>query len=235
ALAGCADLADRLKTGVNIHVAEDPIDEQLTRERYHGRILDRFGLNGLMEGQHIFAHGTHLSEEDIARINEARGIVIAHNPRSNMNNGVGYAPVREFENVMLGTDGIGADMWNEARTAVFKGNDAGRPLPYSRPLQMLQKSARLVSSFLGVKVGVLEPGSAADLVLTDYRQATPLTTENLAGHFLYAMGPEYVRHVMIAGRWCLKDREVITCDEAVIRGRSVEVARELHERMVDIS
>ncbi|MEX0613419.1 MAG: amidohydrolase family protein, partial [Pirellulales bacterium] len=46
ALAGCADLADRLKTGVHIHVAEDPIDEQLTRERYNGRILDRFGLNG---------------------------------------------------------------------------------------------------------------------------------------------------------------------------------------------
>jgi hypothetical protein len=62
----------------------------------------------------------------------------------------------------------------------------------------------------------------------------PLTADSLASHLLFAMGPEYVRSVMIAGRWCLKDRAVVTCDEAAIRARSVEVSRHLHERITKI-
>ena len=43
---------------------------------------------------------------------------IAHNPRSNMNNAVGYArPARRPNDVVLGTDGIGADMLEEFRLA----------------------------------------------------------------------------------------------------------------------
>jgi hypothetical protein len=41
-----------------------------------------------------------------------------------MNNQVGYAPIAKFgERVLLGTDGIGADMFEEARAAFFKGRD----------------------------------------------------------------------------------------------------------------
>ena len=51
-----------------------------------------------------------------------------------MNNGVGYTPVIEHRKPpVLGTDGIGADMWREARTALFKSNDAGLALPMTRP------------------------------------------------------------------------------------------------------
>ena len=43
---------------------------------------------------------------------------IAHNPRSNMNNAVGYGrPARRGNDVVLGTDGIGADMLEEFRMA----------------------------------------------------------------------------------------------------------------------
>jgi putative selenium metabolism protein SsnA len=231
ALAGCADLAQRLGTGLHIHVAEDPVDERITLEKYGARLLDRFALNGLMEGQQIFAHGMHLSEADRAYINERRNIVVAHNPRSNMNNGVGYTPVRELEQVALGTDGIGADMWNEARIALFKSHDTGRALPYSRPLSMLGMSARIASYYLGVKLGTLEIGAAADLLLTDFRPATPLAADNLAGHFLFAMGPEFVRDVMIAGKWRLRDGRPVSCDEAAVRANSVSVAAKLFDRM----
>ena len=163
-----------------------------------------------------------------------------------MNNGVGYTPVAKFARPpQLGTDGIGADMWREARIAEFKSHDAaavvrgspdpaqaddrrspiedqretfgpnhggvGRPARTSRcqfrsasRSKCSGQSARFASKCLGVKLGVLEPGAAADLVLTNYRPATPLTAENLAGHFLFAMGPEFVRDVMIAGWWVMR-------------------------------
>jgi putative selenium metabolism protein SsnA len=231
ALAGCADLAKRLKTAVHIHVAEDPCDERITHESYGEHLFDRFASHGLFDQKAIFGHCTHLSEADRARVNDREKIVVAHNPRSNMNNGVGYTPVRDFSNVMLGTDGIGADMWNEARTAMFKSNDAGMSIGFARPLELLGTSARVASSMLGVKLGVLEPGAAADLVLTSYRPATPLHTENLAGHFLFAMGPEFVRDVMIAGEWRLRNAEVFSCDEGATRAKAVEIARGLWQRM----
>jgi cytosine/adenosine deaminase-related metal-dependent hydrolase len=152
-----------------------------------------------------------------------------------MNNGVGYAPVAKFARPPhLGTDGIGADMWREARLAEFKSHDAGLAVPFGYSLRMLGQSARVASHCLGVKLGVLEVGAAADLVLTDYRPATPLTAEHLAGHFLFAMGAEFVRDVMIGGTWCLKNRKVIACDELALRARSVEVAGSLHRRMEEL-
>jgi cytosine/adenosine deaminase-related metal-dependent hydrolase len=99
---------------------------------------------------------------------------------------------------------------------------------------MLGQSARVASQCLGVTLGVLETGAAGDLVLTNYRPATPMTAENLAGHFLFAMGPEFVRDVMIGGWWAMRKGHVVTCDEQAVRDRSVEVARGLHERMASM-
>lgn len=234
ALAGCVDLARKLGVGVHIHVAEDPIDEHNTLSWHGYRLMDRFEHHGLLElPGTIFAHGTHFTEADIARVNaHAATLTMAHNPRSNMNNGVGYAGVARYSKPpMLGTDGIGADMWNEARTALFKANDSHMTLAFSRPLEMLGESARFASQALGVKLGVLEVGAVADLVLTNYRPATPLETENVAGHIFFAMGPEYVRDVMIDGWWVLRGGHVVTCDEAAARATAVEVSRGLHARM----
>jgi putative selenium metabolism protein SsnA len=232
-LAGCVDLAKRLGIGVHIHAAEDPVDERITRERFGCAPLERFARVGLLDVPNtILAHGTHFSDADFATLNErGESLYVAHNPSSNMNNGVGYTPVVKLDRrPLLGTDGIGADMWREARVAEFKSRDAGWPLPFGASLNMFAQSARFASQCLGVKVGVLEVGAAADLMLTDYRPATPLTADSVASHFLFPMGPEFVRSVMIAGRWCLQDRTVVTCDEAAIRMRGTAVAAALHKR-----
>jgi putative selenium metabolism protein SsnA len=237
ALAGCVNLARELGVGVHIHAAEDPIDEHNTLSWHGYRLLDRFDHHGLLDlPGTIIAHGTHFTDADVTRINAHQStLTMAHNPRSNMNNGVGYAaPVRYEKPAMLGTDGIGADLWNEARTAFFKSNDAHQSLSPSRVLEMLGESARRASQSLGVKLGVLEAGAAADLVLTNYRPATPLTADNLASHFLFVIGPEYVRDVMIDGWWVLRNGHFVTCDEARERAAAVEVSRDLYMRTAAI-
>jgi putative selenium metabolism protein SsnA len=234
ALDACVDVAKELGVGIHIHAAEDPIDEQLTNEFADCGLLDRFQRRRLLDVPGtIIAHGTHFTDADVARINEHRDtITMAHNPRSNMNNGVGYAGVvRYTKPPMLGTDGIGADLWNEARIALFKSNDAGMPLPFNRPLEMIGESARFASRALGVKLGLLEVGAAADLVLTSYHPATPLSAENLAGHLIFAMGPEFVRDVMVDGWWVLRNGKVVTCDEAAERAAASEIAHGLYARM----
>ena len=87
--------ADGLDVGVHIHAAEDPVDERITRERFGCGLIERFERVGLLDVPGtILGHGTHLSDADIAaRQRTRRAISLAHNPSSNMNNGVGYTPV----------------------------------------------------------------------------------------------------------------------------------------------
>ena len=103
-LEAAADLARRRDVGVHIHVAEgmDDVDAG-TR------------LFGLTDARWHLVHGVHLKDR--------HGLMgtIVHNPRSNMNNSVGYARPMRFDNpIALGTDGIGADMLDEFRLAYVR-------------------------------------------------------------------------------------------------------------------
>ena len=102
-LAAAADMARRHDVGVHIHVAEGPPDADAAMR-----------LAGLTDERWLLIHGVHLQDD-----HGLRGTVV-HNPRSNMNNAVGYAdPVRfaATNPIALGTDGIGSDMLDEFRVA----------------------------------------------------------------------------------------------------------------------
>jgi hypothetical protein len=98
-LSAAAELAREHNTGVHIHVAESADDSNAG-----------IRLRDLATDKWLLVHAVHLQEELPG--------TIAHNPRSNMNNSVGYArPTQRTNTVILGTDGIGADMLEEARLA----------------------------------------------------------------------------------------------------------------------
>lgn len=264
-LTALARLAEEFDSGVHIHVAEDPCDEQDACSRRGHPLIDRLDHFGLLHPASVFAHGTHLSPAAIARVNEV-GLTIAHNPRSNMNNAVGYAPIACFRcPVMLGTDGIGSDMLAEAQAAWMISRHAGEPqtsggeprasngeprasarafakeLNYPTRvvsprdiLSMLSQSARRASQTLGVTVGRLEPGAAADIVLTDYVPFTPLDSANLVGHLLFGLTANRVHSVMVEGQWRLRDRRVHSLDERAALLDAEETAQRLWTRMAEI-
>ena len=94
-----ADLALRHHVGVHIHVAESPDD-----------VAAGARLEHLAKDDWLLIHAVHLDRHLSGRI--------VHNPRSNMNNSVGYGtPTRHSNSVLLGTDGIGSDMLEEFRLA----------------------------------------------------------------------------------------------------------------------
>lgn len=230
-LAALAKLAADYKSGVHIHVAEDPCDEQDCREKHNLALIDRLAKHELLRRESIFAHGTHLSPEAVAKVN-ASGLTMAHNPRSNMNNAVGYAPVASFRcPIVLGTDGIGADMFAEAKHAWFIARHQQAAISPVRIIDMLAASARRASQSLGVTLGKLSENAAADVVVTDYIPATPLTPDNLPGHFLFAMNSANVVHVVVNGQWAVRDRSVLARDEAATRAAAFSVANGLWKRM----
>lgn len=237
-----AAMAEKFQSGVHIHVAEDPCDEQDCKKRHGVSLVQRLEDHGLLRPASVWAHGTHLDAAGIEKVNAAArsgspksGVTLAHNPRSNMNNAVGYAPVGRLKcPVMLGTDGIGADMFAEARAAWFKSRDGGAGISPNDVLAMLGASARRAGAALGVTLGRLSVGAAADIVITDYVPFTSLDSGNLAGHFLFALGSQHVRHVLIDGQWALRDRQVVGCDAGAVRRRGLEAAQRLWQTMQTI-
>jgi cytosine/adenosine deaminase-related metal-dependent hydrolase len=149
---------------------------------------------------------------------------------------VGHAPIHRFGvPVTLGTDGIGNDMLAEARAAWLKARDVGMPIAPQQVVAMLGAAQRTAGRLLGVRLGELRPGAAADLVVTDYRSPTPLDASNLAAHVLFGMTAGDVRHVMVAGQWAMFDREVRGVDEHACRTQAVRVATRLWKRMHEIA
>jgi cytosine/adenosine deaminase-related metal-dependent hydrolase len=89
----------------------------------------------------------------------------------------------------------------------------------------------LASAFFGQTCGTLAKGSVADLVVLDYIPPTPLTKQNLLGHFLFGMNSTMVQHVMVDGNWILWNKQLIVLDEEAIMAKAQKVTSRLWKKM----
>ncbi|USE35781.1 putative aminohydrolase SsnA [Endozoicomonas sp. SCSIO W0465] len=191
--------------GLHIHVAEDKYDATWSRHHYGQELIQRLDRFGLINDQTLIGHGIYLADSDIELLNE-RDAFLVHNPRSNMNNHVGYnEKLTSYKNVALGTDGIGSDMFEELKFAFFKHRDAGGPLWPDSFVKFLDNGNRLLERNFGGHFGRLEAGYQADLVIYDYHSPTPLQAENLPGHLAFGMNSSGVRTVIVDGAVVLED------------------------------
>jgi putative selenium metabolism protein SsnA len=229
-----AHLVEDTGAPFHIHVAEDRADVGDCRGRYGVGLVERLGRHGLLRPSTILAHGVHLEPTELEEA-QASGAWLVHNPRSNMNNHVGYAPTRAFQRAALGTDGMDEDILAEARVAFLQMREAGRDDAFEATLRFLTGGQRLGAALGGRPLGLLDAGTPADLVVLDYPSPTPLHRGNLGGHLLFAVDRSHVRSVMVDGRWVVRDRKVVTVDAELAFARAREAAPRLWRRMEDVS
>ena len=222
-------------TPIHIHLAEDECDERDSQERYGQRTAHRLADEGALEEGDLIAHGVHLDDSERARV-RASGAWVAHNPRSNMNNGVGYAPVLDMgERVALGSDGIDGDMFAEARACYLKAREASWKTGPAFATERLATGADVAGALFGEPaLGTLEVGAPADLMVLEYSSPTPLDADNLAGHFIFGLTAAAVRDVMVAGRWVVRDHKHLLVDEEELAARCRASAPVLWERMANL-
>ena len=193
-LSAATDLALRFGVGVHVHVAEGPDDKQSAKR-----------LIGRSNPQWMLVHCVELEDE-------LEGTIV-HNPRSNMNNSVGYARPKRFKNaVVLGTDGIGADMFEEFRLAYVAGRADDIGFSPETAWSWLSTSSRLV------------PEVAADAVRWNYdRMDSPW-------HVAFTPGTRAV-DVTIAGTKIINDGQAVSFDLDEIRSKAAEQAVRLHKKL----
>lgn len=234
-LERAATMANDAGVGLHIHVAEALSDVEDSHANHGMGLVDRLEAVGALGPKTLIAHATHLTSDELAKI-DASGAWLLHNPRSNMNNRVGYADVESFgARRALGTDGIGADMFEEAKVAYFKAADANTGWAAEECVGLLAGGQKLASELLGVELGTLNVGAEADLIVLDYDPPTPLHSGNLAWHFIFAMSSVTVRDSVIAGQWRLRAGAPVGIDPAPIQAEARAQATAMWERMAALS
>jgi len=231
-LADCVAAARDLDLGFHIHAAEDQADQQDSLRKSGKRVIHRLGDAGILGPQTIAAHCVHVDHGEIERL-AATGAWVTHQPRSNMNNAVGVAPVeamlRAGVNVGLGNDGFSNQMFAEMKAAYLVHKLAQRDpraMPGDLVIQLAYAhNARLAQVFWpDLRLGELSEGAAADLVFLDYRPTTPLSAGNLPWHLLFGLEASAITATVCAGRALMRDRRLLTLDEEAITARSRELA-----------
>jgi cytosine/adenosine deaminase-related metal-dependent hydrolase len=194
-LESAAGLADDLGVGVHIHVAEGPED---------GNAGER--LAPLAADDWLLVHCVLLDRPLPG--------TIAHNPRSNMNNGVGYAaPARRPNPIVLGTDGIGADMLEELRLAyvAHRADD-------------VTASPEAAASWLDQGYALV-PEARDDVVNWSYDHV------DSPWHVAFTPGIRAVRVVAGSGEVLLDEGLPTRVDVAEVRAVAAEQAARLHARL----
>jgi cytosine/adenosine deaminase-related metal-dependent hydrolase len=193
-LPAATGLAGDLGVGVHIHVAEGPPDAAAGE-----RLAD------LAAADWLLVHCIGL-DRDLPG-------TIAHNPRSNMNNAVGYArPARRPNDIVLGTDGIGADMLEEFRLAFVRHREDDAGAVPDTAWAWLQNGYALV------------PEARDDRVTWSY---DPIE----AWHVAFTPGMRATDVVTADGEVLVRDGAPTRVDLGEVRAHAAEQAARLFERL----
>ncbi|MBI5825526.1 MAG: putative aminohydrolase SsnA [Chloroflexi bacterium] len=219
-------------TGFHIHTAEHESDEYDSLAKSNMRVVDRLLKHNILGPKTITAHGVHFDAREMEILKET-DTWLSHQPRSNMNNAVGVAPIESMLRlgikVCLGNDGFTNSMWDEWKTAYLlhkiETRDPRRMGGYDVTQMAIYNNAALANMFFpSAPIGQIIPGAVADLIFVDYQPFTPLTDGNLPWHIIFGFQQSMVTTTIVAGKVLMKDRKLLTLDEAEIAAHAREIA-----------
>jgi cytosine/adenosine deaminase-related metal-dependent hydrolase len=78
-------------------------------------------------------------------------------------------------------------------------------------------------------LGIIAKDAAADLMLVDYQPPTPMSAGNLPWHILFGFRDSAVTGTIVNGQWLMRDRQLLTLNEAEIAAQARELAPKVWE------
>jgi len=241
-LAGAADLARRLDTGLTMHMSPTSSDPEAYLARTGRRPIVHLADLGVLGPHLLLAHGVWLDDEEVEAILASRSAV-AYCPWAYLRLGQGVSRVgRHAElverggRVALGCDASNAgDMADILRTAALAAGLA-RDTRID-PERFGADTAFALATIAGAeaigmadRIGSLEPGKAADLVVHDGASLPWTPPGDPTLNLVWGTDGRSVRDVVVDGRMVVRDGRCITVDEDELRRTAREVQRALLAR-----
>lgn len=223
-------IAEELDAVIHMHVHETAFEVQQAVEQTGERPLARLARLGLLGPRFQAVHMTQISEDDLALLVESNTSVI-HCPESNLKLASGFCPVERLwqagVNVAIGTDGAASnndlDLLGETRTAAMLAKavaGSATALDAHRALRMATlNGARAMG--LDSQIGSLEVGKAADIVAFDLSGLAQQPIYDPVSQLIYATGRDCVKHLWVAGKPLLDDRQLTRMDEQQLTATAI--------------
>lgn len=223
-------IAEELDAAIHMHVHESAFEVQQSVEQTGERPLARLSRLGLLGPRFQAVHMTQISEDDLALLVESNTSVI-HCPESNLKLASGFCPVERLwqagVNVAIGTDGAASnndlDLLGETRTAAMLAKAVSgsvTALDAHRALRMATLNGARAMGLEG-EIGSLEVGKAADIVAFDLSGLAQQPIYDPVSQLIYATGRDSVKHLWVAGKQLLDNRQLTRMDEPQLTAMAI--------------
>ncbi|KAJ4766045.1 5-methylthioadenosine/S-adenosylhomocysteine deaminase [Rhynchospora pubera] len=240
------DIAQELNTGIHMHIAEIPYENELVVSKKgvdHGTVtyLEKIGL---LRSNLLAAHSVWLNDAEIGYF-ASGGVKVSHCPASAMRL-LGFAPIKEYLEagvcVSLGTDGAPSNnrmsMVDEMYLAslINKGREmyiSGATNPTVVPAETVLKMATINGAKTVLwdnEIGSLEVGKKADVIIVNPFTWSMVPLHDSISNLVYCMRTENIESVMCNGKWVMKDRKIVNLNEEEIVQSAMKQASNLLER-----
>jgi cytosine/adenosine deaminase-related metal-dependent hydrolase len=225
ALDALRECSQRSGANLHMHLVETPYQKEYARRRTGRSAVRYLHERGLLGPAMTLGHAVWVTEDDIDLIRQT-GAMICNNASSNLRLRSGIAPVNRFlehgVRVALGMDEAGInddrDMLQEMRVALNVHREPGMHTAVPTPTQVFQMATEngARTTAFGERIGTLEPGRLADLVVLDWGQMSRPYLDadvSVVDALVHRGKPEGVRAVMVNGEVVCRDGRVTTVDE----------------------
>ncbi len=239
---GCSDEAMRSTVaasrswgaGTHVHCAETRVEVDMSLEERGVRHVPWLDGLGVLGPDTQLAHGVWLDDDELDLV-ASRGSVVVHCPVSNMYLASGVARVLDMRRrgiaVALASDGPGSnnrqDLFEAMKATVLLQKVHHLDPVALQPEDVLTMACRGGATAFGLpdRIGRLEPGLAADLVVVDLRSVFLAPVHRVASALVYNATPAQVSHVAVDGRVLIDDGRVTMVDERRLLAEAEAAAR----------
>ena len=236
--------------GIHTHASEQKEEDDAVKAEFGRRSIAQLDHYGILGERTLIAHCVWLTDDEIKRVADT-GTSIAHCPISNAKLASGVARVPEMLaagiTVGLGTDGPvcnnSLSLFEEMKFAslIQKATRLDATvLPADQILRMATiNGARALG--LGDRIGSLEVGKQADLLLLDLAQPNLTPTEinaaggNLLWNLVFAADARNVAAVWVDGRQLIANGRTTQVSEQTVISEAQQQGLALFQQCRDIS
>jgi len=241
-LRRAGDMARSHDLPLVIHLAETRSEVETIQERYGVTPVRHLANLSLLYPGLLACHAVMLTDDDMDLL-QSHDVKIAHNAESNMKLASGIAPVPQLLArgicVGLGTDGCASnnnlDLMSEMDT-VAKLHKVATLDPTVLDAETVLGMATIEGArALGLanRIGSLEPGKDADVIMIDTRQPHLTPLYHPASHLVYAARGGDVSASIINGQVVMENRELLTLDRGRVMHDVNQLAHAICEELPD--
>jgi 5-methylthioadenosine/S-adenosylhomocysteine deaminase len=240
-MRACADLARGFDVPIHTHISETALEVDNCRSEHNMPVVPWNAQHGILQTKLLAAHCVHIDRGEMYDLQKA-GAGVAHCPTSNLKLSSGIAQTGQMLemglNVGVGTDGPASnndlDMFEEMRLSALLAKTVSND-PTVLPARQALEMATIIGAralHMAELTGSLEAGKRADITIID---ATRIHNwphfhnheEAIYSRLVYATKSSDVAHVLCNGRWLMRDRQLLTVDQELIKEEAAEIAAQI--------